>query len=133
MLFIIALVRAVTWSLTLSPALASDTPCAFLGQAEKAAAKKAAAEKAAAERAAVEKVAAEKAAAEKAAAAVLRLLQLLEAMSLDLDTLRTATAAAVTYCDAQGTDSFADLVERASRLIVHPQAAPSYRLGSSWP
>ena len=122
MLFIIALVRAVTWSLTLSPALAFDTPCAFLGQAEKAAAKKAAAEKAAAERAAVEKVAAEKAAAEKAAAAVLGLLQPLEAMSLDLDTLRTATAAAVTYCDAQGAASVADLVERASRLIVQPQS-----------
>ena len=92
------------------PALAYDT---LLGQAEKAAA--------------------EKAAAEKAAAAALGLLQPLEALSLDADTLRRVTVAAVTYCDAQGATSFADLVERASRLIVQPQAAPSYRLGSAWP
>ena len=109
------------------------TPCAFLGQAEKAAAEKAAAEKAAAERAAVEKAAAEQAAAERAAAAALGLLQPLEALSLDANTLRTATAAAVAYCDSQGVTSFADLIERASRLIVHPQAAPSYCLESSWP
>ena len=61
-------------------------------------------------------------------AAALGLLQPLKALSLDADTLRRATAAAVTYCDAQGAASFADLVERASRLIVHPQAAPSYCL-----
>ena len=61
-------------------------------------------------------------AAEKKAAA-LGLLQPLEALSLDADTLRRATVAAVNYCDAQGVTSFADLVERASRLIVHPQAA----------
>ena len=57
-----------------------------------------------------------------AAAAALGLLQPLEALSLDADTLRAATAAAVTYCDAQGAASFADLVERARRLIAHPQA-----------
>ena len=85
--------------------MASDTPCASLAQAEEAAAK----------------------------AAALGLLQPLEALSLDADTLRRATAAAVTYCDAQGAASFADLVERASRLIAHPQAAPPYRLGSAWP
>ena len=75
-------------------------------------------------------MAAEKAAAAKAAA--LGLLQPLEALSLDADTLRTATAAAVTYCDAQGAVSVADLVERASRLIICPQ---KQRLGcwSSWP
>ena len=57
---------------------------------------------------------------EKAAAeAALGLLQPLEALSLDADTLRAATAAAVTYCDAQGAASFADLVERARRLIAH--------------
>ena len=68
-----------------------------------------------------------KKAAEKAAkAAALGLLQPLEALSLDADTLRTATAAAVAYCDAQGVGSCADLVERASKLIAHPQAvAPS--------
>ena len=90
------------------------------------------AERAAAERAAAAEKAAEKAAAERATAAALGLLQPLEALSLDADTLRIATAAAVTYCDAQGAASFADLVERASRLIVHPQAALSYRLWSSW-
>ena len=56
--------------------------------------------------------------AEKAAA--LGLLQPLEALSLDADTLRTATAAAVAYCDAQGADNVSDLVERASKLIAHP-------------
>ena len=63
-----------------------------------------------------------KAAAEKAAAkaAALGLLQPLEALSLDADTLRTATAAAVAYCDAQGADNVSDLVERASKLIAHP-------------
>ena len=84
---------------------------------------------------AVEKPAAEKLAAK--AAASLGLLQPLEALSLDADTLRRATATAVTYCDAQGAASFADLVERASRLIVHPQAAPSCRLvalrAAVWP
>ena len=63
-----------------------------------------------------------------AAAAALGLLQPLEALSLDADTLRRATAAAVTYCDARGADNFADLVGRANRLIVHPLAGPSYRL-----
>jgi len=59
-----------------------------------------------------EKVAvAAKAAAEKAAAAALGLLQPLEALSLDADTLRAATVAAVAYCDAQGATSVADLVE----------------------
>ena len=101
--------------------------------AAKAAAAKAAAEKAAAAKAAAAKAAAEKAAAEKAAATALGLLQPLEALSLDADTLCRATAAAVAYCDAQGAASFANLVERASRLISHPQAAPSYRLVSSWP
>ena len=57
-------------------------------------------------------------------AAALGLLQPLKALSLDADTLRTATAAAVTYCDAQGAASFADLVERASRLIVHTHRRP---------
>ena len=56
---------------------------------------------------------------EAAAAAALGLLQPLETLSLDAVTLRTATAAAVTYCDAQGAASFNDLVERASRLIAH--------------
>ena len=46
------------------------------------------------------------------------LLQPLEAMSLDADALRTATAAAVAYCDAQGAGSVADLLERASTLII---------------
>ena len=58
-----------------------------------------------------------------AKAAALGLLQPLEALSLDADTLRTATAAAVAYCDAQGADNVSDLVERASKLIAHPQAA----------
>ena len=68
----------------------------------------------------------EKAAAEKAAS--LGLLQPLEALSLDADAFRKVTAAAVTYCDAQGADSFTDLVERASKLIAWPQAMPFYRL-----
>ena len=59
-------------------------------------------------------------AAEKAAA--LGLLELLEALSLDAGTLCTATAAAVAYCNDQGATSVADLGERASRLISHPQA-----------
>ena len=46
------------------------------------------------------------------------LLQPLEALSLDVDALRTATAAAVAYCDAQGAGSVADLLERASTLIT---------------
>ena len=96
------------------------TETAETAAAEKAAAEKAAAEEAAEERA-VEKPAAEKVAAN--AAALLGLLQPLEALSLGADTLRRATVAAVDYCDAQGVTSFADLVERASRLIVHPQAA----------
>ena len=56
----------------------------------------------------------------KAAAkvAALGLLQPLEALSLDADTLLTATVAAVAYCDAQGAGSVADLVERASTLIT---------------
>ena len=99
--------------------------------AEAGAKAKAEAETKAAEKAAAEKAAAEKAAAN--AAALLGLLQPLEALSLDADTLRRVTVAAVAYCDSQGAASFANLVERASRLIVHPQAAPSYRLGSSWP
>ena len=67
--------------------------------------------------------AAEKAAAKaKAKAKALGLLQPLEAaLSLDADTLRAATAAAVAYCDAQGASSLADLVERASKLIANPQ------------
>ena len=84
------------------------------------AAEKAAAEKAAAERAAAEKAAAEQAAAERAVAAALGLLQPLEALSLDANALRTATAAAVTYCDKNGAESFADLVKSASKLIAHP-------------
>ena len=55
-------------------------------------------------------------------------MQPLEALSLDADTLSRATAAAVTYCDAQGAASFADLVERASRLIVHQQAVWPWKL-----
>eukprot|EP00964_Phaeocystis_antarctica_P078444 scaffold48791_cov59-Phaeocystis_antarctica.AAC.5 len=80
-------------------------------------AKAKAAAKAAAAAAAAEKAAAAKAAAEKAApakAAALGLLQPLEALSLGPDTLRTAMAAAVAYCDAQGAGSVADLVERAN-------------------
>ena len=72
----------------------------------------------AAEEPAVETVAAN-------AAAALGLLQPLEALSLDADTLRRATAAAVTYCDDQGAASIADLVERTSRLITRPQAVSS--------
>ena len=81
---------------------------------------------AAAEKQAVEKPAAEKVAAKEAAS--LGLLQPLEALSLDADTLRRVTAAAVDYCDAQGAASVADLVERASRLIAHQQAAWPWNL-----
>ena len=109
---------------------AAAKPAAEEPAAEEAAEEKPAAEKVAAERAAAERAAAEKAAAEKAAA--LGLLQPLEALSLDADSLRTATAAAVTYCDAQGADSFADLVERASRSIVHPHRRRSLLLPRDW-
>ena len=68
---------------------------------------------------AAEKMAAEKAVAAKAAA--LGLLQPLEALSLDADTLRAATVAAVAFCDAQGASSVADLVACASKLIANPQ------------
>ena len=78
-------------------------------------AERAKAELARVERAAAEKAVAEKAVAEKAMAA-LGLLRPLEALSLDADTLRTATAAVVAYCDAQGAGCIADLVERASKL-----------------
>ena len=44
----------------------------------------------------------------------------MEALSLDADTLRAATAAAVAYCDAQGAGSVADLVQRASKLMADP-------------
>ena len=44
----------------------------------------------------------------------------MEALSLDADTLRAATAAAVAYCDAQGAGSVADLVQRATLLIANP-------------
>ena len=71
----------------------------------------------------------QQAAAEKAAVAALGLLQPLEALSLDADTLRAATVAAVAYCDAQGATSFADLVERASMLIANPQATILSRPG----
>ena len=57
--------------------------------------------------------------AEKAAALGLR--QPLEVLSLGANALRKVTVAAVTYCDAQGADSFADLAKRASKLIAHPQ------------
>jgi len=81
------------------------------------------------EKAAAEKVAAETVEAEiweeaaavravKAKVAALGLLQPLEALSLDADSLLAATAAAVTYCDTQGAASFADLVECASRSIM---------------
>eukprot|EP00964_Phaeocystis_antarctica_P019536 scaffold10786_cov61-Phaeocystis_antarctica.AAC.5 len=122
--------------------------------AERVAANKAAVEKAAAERAAAKKKAAEKAAAEKAAAeaaaeeravekpaadkvaakeaAALGLLQPLEVLSLDADTLRRVTAAAVAYCDAHGAASVADLVERASTLIAGC-AVLSPWIGPFWP
>eukprot|EP00964_Phaeocystis_antarctica_P107387 scaffold72114_cov58-Phaeocystis_antarctica.AAC.5 len=67
------------------------------------------------------------------AAVALGLLQPLEALSLDVDVLRRATAAAIAYCDAQGAASFGDLAERASRLISLPQAMRSDRLVLSWP
>ena len=50
----------------------------------------------------------------------LGLLQPLQSLALDADTLRTAIAASVAYCDEQGATSVADLVERASKLIAHP-------------
>ena len=75
-----------------------------------------------------EKAAAERAATAKLAAAALGLLQPLEALSLDADTLIRVTAAAVAYCDDQGADHVADLIKRASMLIANPQAVPSYRL-----
>ena len=127
---------------------AAEQAAAEQAAAEKAAAEQAAAEKAAApERAAAEKAAAEKAAAERAAAerarlwarygkatpekatpekaaperaAKLGLLEPLQSLALDADTLRTAIAAAVAYCDEQGATSVADLVERASKLIARP-------------
>ena len=47
------------------------------------------------------------------------LLQQLEALSLDADTLRITTEKAVAYCDAQeGAGSVADLFKRASTLIA---------------
>ena len=76
-------------------------------------------ERAAAEKALAEKVVAEKAMADNkvaARAAALGLLRPLEALSLDADTLRTAKAAVVAYCDAQGAGCVADLVECASKL-----------------
>ena len=77
------------------------------------------AEKEAAVRAELKALAETRAAGE---AAALGLLQPLEALTLEPDTLHRVTAAAVAYCDAQGVASFADLVGRASRLIAHPQA-----------
>jgi len=94
--------------------------------------------RAAAEKAAAEKAVAEKAAGEKAAS--LGLLQPLEALSLDADTLRRVTVAAVAYCNAQGAASVADLVEHdlldglmaalalkpipAKRLLISLKASP---------
>ena len=46
----------------------------------------------------------------------LGLLQPLEALSLDADELRRATAAAVAFCRDKEADSFAQLEKRASRL-----------------
>ena len=65
----------------------------------------------------ITKAATENRVAEKAAA--FGLLQPLKALSLEADTLYRVLAAAVAYCDAQGAASFADLVERTSRLIAH--------------
>ena len=98
-------------------------------KAKKAAkkAKKASATKAADAQKPADANTAEKAEAEEAAA--LGLLQPLEALSLDADSLRAATVAAVTYCDAQGATSFADLVERASKLIANSQATILSRPG----
>ena len=51
------------------------------------------------------------------------LLEPLEALDIDADELSRVMAVAVAYCNDQGADSFADLVERASRLITtRPQA-----------
>ena len=66
----------------------------------------------------ITKAATENRVAEKAAA--FGLLQPLKALSLEADTLYRVLAAAVAYCDAQGAASFADLVERTSRLIAYP-------------
>ena len=84
-----------------------------------------------AEQAAAEKAAAERAATAMVAAAALGLLQPLEALALDADSLRTAIAAAVAYCDAQGAEHLADLVKRARMLIANPSNphAEAYRLG----
>eukprot|EP00964_Phaeocystis_antarctica_P022765 scaffold12667_cov50-Phaeocystis_antarctica.AAC.6 len=97
-------------------------------KAKKAAkkAKKASATKAADAQKPADANTAEKAEAEEAAA--LGLLQPLEALSLDADTLIRVTAAAVAYCDDQGADHVADLIKRASMLIANPQAVPSHRL-----
>ena len=105
-------------------------------RAKKAAAGKAMAAEKAPERAkaAAERAVANRVAAERAVAALgpeFGLLQPLEALSLNADTLHRATAAAVAYRDAQGAASFTDLAERASRSIVHPQAAQYYCLGPS--
>ena len=89
-------------------------------------AKKASATKAADAQKPADANTAEKSEAEEAAA--LGLLQPLEALSLDADTLIRVTAAAVAYCDDQGADHVADLIKRASMLIANPQAVPSYRL-----
>ena len=69
---------------------------------------------------AVRIVAEAKATADKAA--VLGLLQPLEALSLDADELHRVTAAAVAFCDNQGANSFADLETRASRLTKRTPA-----------
>ena len=65
------------------------------------------------------------------------LLEPLEALKLGADELSRVTAAAVAYCDAKGSGSVADLVERASRLITtRPQAVLSSSrlwIWSSWP
>ena len=66
----------------------------------------------------ITKAATENRVAENAAA--FGLLQPLKALSLEADTLYRVLAAAVAYCDAQGAASFADLVERTSRLIAYP-------------
>ena len=58
-------------------------------------------------------------------AAALGLLQPLQSLALDAGTLRTAIAASVAYCDAQGATSVADLVERASKLIARPHRTVS--------
>ena len=87
---------------------------------EKEAAEEAAANDAAAEKAKAVGTAAEAITADKAA--VLGLLQPLEALSLDADELRRVTAAAVAFCDDQGVKSFSDLQTRASRLTERTPA-----------